>query len=112
MYFAYVKYNALKDQTQFTFSFPVTSLSKLEVKVDGRLKVLTSDYTSANGVVQFNQLMLGGEVVEIRRVTNLNQREVDFSNTAILTEEHLDISSIQLFHALQEALDRITLLGG
>ena len=112
MYFAYVSYVAIKDQTQFTFSFPIQDASELKVSVNGWPKVDGSDINFANGVITFTNQMLGGETVVIKRTTDISQRKVDFSDTALLTEAELDASVTQLFHAVQELNDRLTRIGG
>jgi len=42
----------------------------------------------------------------VRRTTDLTARSVDFASGSVLTEEDLDDSNIQTFHAAQEAVDK------
>lgn len=113
MFYAYVQYTAIKDQTSFMFSFPLVDESELHVFKNNVKMVKGTHYTTpTEGAVKFNTPMLGGEKVVIRRVTDINLRTVNFTNTALLTEAELDTSAVQFFHALQEQADRLTLLGG
>jgi hypothetical protein len=99
--------NYTGDNTTTTFSIPFTfqNTSEISVTVDGVAETgLTFPSTST---VQLTSAPSTGAVVQVRRTTDLTARAVDFASGSVLTEEDLDNSSIQVFHAAQEANDRV-----
>lgn len=99
--------NYTGDNTTTTFSIPFTyqNTSEISVTVDGVAETgLTFPSTSS---VQLTSAPATGAVVQVRRTTDLTARAVDFASGSVLTEEDLDDSSIQVFHAAQEAVDRV-----
>ena len=99
--------NYTGDNTTTTFSIPFTfqNTSEISVTVDGVAQTgLTFPSTST---VQLTSAPATGAVVQVRRTTDLTARAVDFASGSVLTEEDLDNSSIQVFHAAQEANDRV-----
>lgn len=90
--------------TTFPVDFPLVSPDELEVSING---TPTADYTYNNGMVILNAAPAVGQFVRIARHTNLNDRAVDFASGALLTEEALDNSAIQVFNASQEAQDAV-----
>jgi len=99
--------NYTGDNTTTTFSIPFTfqNTSEISVTVDGVAETgLTFPSTST---VQLTSAPATGAVVQVRRTTDLTARAVDFASGSVLTEEDLDDSSIQVFHAAQEAVDRV-----
>lgn len=99
--------NYTGDNTTTTFSIPFTfqNTSEISVTVDGVAELgLTFPSTST---VQLISAPATGAIVQVRRTTDLTARAVDFTSGSVLTEEDLDNSSIQVFHAAQEANDRV-----
>ena len=99
--------NYTGDNTTTTFSIPFTyqNTSEITVTVDGVAETpLTFPSTST---VQLGTAPATGTLVQVRRTTSLTARAVDFASGSVLTEEDLDNSSIQVFHAAQEANDRV-----
>tara|TARA_E500000081_G_scaffold117823_1_gene121499 strand:- start:8676 stop:9809 length:1134 start_codon:yes stop_codon:yes gene_type:complete len=99
--------NYTGDNTTTTFSIPFTyqNTSEISVTVDGVAETpLTFPSTST---VQLGIAPATGTLVQVRRTTSLTARAVDFASGSVLTEEDLDNSSIQVFHAAQEANDRV-----
>ncbi len=91
--------------TQFAIPFTFQNTSEISVTVDGVAETgLTFPSTSS---VQLTSAPSTGAVVQVRRTTDLTARAVDFASGSVLTEEDLDDSSIQVFHAAQEANDRV-----
>jgi hypothetical protein len=89
-----------------TFNIPFDYIDQGEVSVyvDGAEASFT--FTSSN-VIDITPAPANGALVRIERATNLSERAVDFASGAVLTEEDLDKSNIQVYHAAQEALDKV-----
>jgi hypothetical protein len=86
----------------FNIPFDYIAQSEIAVFVDGVSTSFT--FTSAN-VIDITPAPTSGALVRIKRTTSLTDRTVDFQSGAVLTEEDLDNSNIQVFHAAQEAID-------
>jgi hypothetical protein len=86
----------------FNIPFDYIAQSEIAVFVDGVSTSFT--FTSAN-VIDITPAPASGALVRIKRTTSLTDRTVDFQSGAVLTEEDLDNSNIQVFHAAQEAID-------
>jgi len=86
----------------FSIPFDYIAQSEIAVFVDGVSTSFT--FTSAN-VIDITPAPTSGALVRIKRTTSLTDRTVDFQSGAVLTEEDLDNSNIQVFHAAQEAID-------
>lgn len=104
-------YTALKDQRQFTFNFSYRGIDKIRVFVDG-FERASSTFTVGNGILTMQFPMAGGEEVIIKRETNIETRQVDFTDVSILREQDLDAALIQVFQKLQELQDRLDELEG
>lgn len=87
----------------FNIPFDYIEQSEISVFVDG---VSTSFTFTSSNVIDITPAPTQGAVVRIARDTNLTSRAVDFASGAVLTEEDLDNSNIQVFHAAQEAIDK------
>jgi hypothetical protein len=104
--YSIVEYTASAAQTDFTISMPYLLESHIEVRVDSVLKTVTTHYSFADSTtIRFVLPMIGGEVVQIARVTNRSTRLVDFAAGARLTENDLDTAFLQTFYVMQEAFD-------
>jgi hypothetical protein len=108
---ATAKYVAIQYQTDFTFSFPYRSQDKILVYINGT-KQNEADYTVSNGLVTLGFECQGGEEVVIKRYTEIDVRQVDFTDVSILREVDLDDALIQVFQKVQELQDRVDELEG
>jgi hypothetical protein len=105
MAFAYLKVTATAGQNSLPFNFGYLDDTELEVSVNG---AVTYEWSlSSPNIISFNNALTFGDIVEVRRVTNLSQRAVDFNSGSVLTEEALDLSATQVFNAAQEAIDKV-----
>lgn len=103
MPFSYKDYPGNGSTTTFSITFDYQKESEISVTVDG---VAQSGFTFPSSTqVTLTSAPASGALVRIRRTTDLNAREVDFASGSVLTEEDLDNSNIQVFHAAQEAID-------
>jgi chemotaxis protein histidine kinase CheA len=103
MPFSYKDYTGDGSTTTFSITFDYQKESEISVTVDG---VAQSGFTFPSSTqVQLTSAPASSTLVRIRRTTDLNAREVDFASGSVLTEEDLDNSNIQVFHAAQEAID-------
>ena len=103
MPFSYKDYPGDGNTTTFSITFDYQKESEISVTVDG---VAQSGFTFPSSTqVTLTSAPASGALVRIRRTTDLDAREVDFASGSVLTEEDLDNSNIQVFHAAQEAID-------
>ena len=103
MPFSYKDYTGDGSTTTFSITFDYQKESEISVTVDG---VAQSGFTFPSSTqVQLTTAPAASTLVRIRRTTDLDSREVDFASGSVLTEEDLDNSNIQVFHAAQEAID-------
>jgi tetrahydromethanopterin S-methyltransferase subunit B len=103
MPFSYKDYTGDGSTTTFSITFDYQNQSEISVTVDG---VAQSGFTFPSSTqVQLTTAPAASSLVRVRRTTSLTSREVDFASGSVLTEEDLDNSNIQVFHAAQEAID-------
>ena len=103
MPFSYKDYTGDGSTATFSITFDYQKESEISVTVDG---VAQSGFTFPSSTqVQLTTAPAASTLVRIRRTTDLDAREVDFASGSVLTEEDLDNSNIQVFHAAQEAID-------
>ena len=106
MPFSYKDYPNVDGSTNtFTITFDYQKESEISVTVDGVATTIASFPSSTQVQLTDTAASLAGKDIRIRRTTDLNSREVDFASGSVLTEEDLDNSNIQVFHAAQEAID-------
>lgn len=104
MAFSYQNYTGDNATDTFAIPFDYTAQSEISVTVDG---VAESGLTFPSAAsVQLTSAPASGTLVQVRRTTDLTARSVDFASGSVLTEEDLDNSNIQTFHAAQEAVDK------
>ena len=104
MAFSYQNYTGDNATDTFAIPFDYTAQSEISVTVDG---VAESGLTFPSAAsVQLTSTPASGTLVQVRRTTDLTARSVDFASGSVLTEEDLDNSNIQTFHAAQEAVDK------
>ncbi len=100
---SYKDYTGNGSTTTFSITFDYQKQSEISVTVDG---VAQSGFTFPSSTqVQLSSAPAASTQVRIKRTTDLTSREVDFTSGSVLTEEDLDNSNIQVFHAVQEAVD-------
>lgn len=104
-YYSLVKLRGATGQSLFAFDFPYLKREDVRVFVDGTAVSFT--FTSPNTIELVNPLTKASDVV-IRRFTETGRRLVDYNSVAELTEEVLDMDSLQAFYIVQEALDTAT----
>ena len=85
--------------TVFNIPFTFDDFSEIKVTVDG---VETTPISMDSTTVTLGGAPNTLQTVVVSRVTNLEERDVDFNQGARLTEVDLDKANIQLFTALQE----------
>lgn len=103
MAYSYIEYIAAGGAT-FNIPFEYIDQSEIEVYVDGIAATFT--FTSSN-TVNVTPTPTSGSTVRVGRVTDLSSRAVDFTAGSVLTEEDMDNSIIQVFHAAQESMDKV-----
>ena len=104
-YYSLVKLRGATGQSLFAFDFPYLKREDVRVFVDGAAVSFT--FTSPNTIELTDPLTKASDVV-IRRFTETGHRLVDYNSVAELTEEVLDMDSLQAFYIVQEALDTAT----
>lgn len=104
-YYSLVKLRGATGQSLFAFDFPYLKREDVRVFVDGTSVSFT--FTSPNTIELTDPLTKASDVV-IRRFTETGHRLVDYNSVAELTEEVLDMDSLQAFYIVQEALDTAT----
>ena len=93
------------DNITDTFSIPFTFTAQSEISVTVNGVAETGLTFPSSSTVQLTSPVAAGSLVQVRRTTDLSARAVDFASGSVLTEEDLDDSAIQTFHAAQEAKD-------
>jgi len=104
MAFSYQNYTGDNTTDTFAIPFTFTAQSEISVTVDGVAETGLTFPSAAS--VQLTSAPATGTLVQVRRTTDLTARSVDFASGSVLTEEDLDNSNIQTFHAAQEAVDK------
>jgi len=100
---SYENYTGDNATTQFSIPFTYQNTTEISVTVDGVAE--TGLTFPSSSTVQLTSAPATGAIVQVRRTTDLSARAVDFASGSVLTEEDLDDSAIQTFHAAQEAKD-------
>lgn len=78
---------------------------QIKVYLNGQLKTLTTDYTlTAGETVTFNSAVTG--TVKIARESDIENKEVTFTNSSVLTAQDLNKNSDQLLFLCQELYDK------
>ena len=104
MAFSYHNYTGDNSTTTFSIPFTYTNTSEISVTVDGVAETGLTFPSSSE--VTLTSAPASSTLVQVRRTTTLTSRTVDFASGSVLTEEDLDNSNIQVFHAAQEANDK------
>jgi len=103
MALSYQNYTGDNTTTQFSIPFTYQDTAEISVTVDGVAE--TGLTFPSSSTVQLTSAPAVGTLVQVRRTTDLSARAVDFASGSVLTEEDLDDSNIQVFHAAQESVD-------
>jgi hypothetical protein len=103
MALSYQNYTGDSATTQFSIPFTYQDTAEISVTVDGVAQ--TGLTFPSSSTVQLTSAPASGTLVQVRRTTDLTARAVDFASGSVLTEEDLDDSNIQVFHAAQESTD-------
>ena len=104
MAFSYQNYVGDNATTTFSIPFTYTDTSEISVTVDGVAE--TGLTFPSSSTVTLTTAPASSTLVQVRRTTSLTSRSVDFASGSVLTEEDLDNSNIQVYHAAQEAVDK------
>lgn len=102
MFYSLIKLRGAAEQQEFAFPFPYIKREDISVTVDGAAAPFT--FTSSNTVSLAEPLPYAATVI-IRRTTERGSLLVDYSQTAELSEEDLDLSARQFLYIAQEAFD-------
>ena len=100
---SYKDYTGDGNTDTFSITFDYQAESEISVTVDGVAETGLTFPSSSS--VQLTSAPASNTLVRVRRTTDLDNRSVDFASGSVLTEEDLDNSNIQVFHAAQEAVD-------
>ena len=103
MALSYQNYTGDNATTQFSIPFTYQDTAEISVTVNGVAE--TGLTFPSSSTVQLTSAPATGTLVQVRRSTDLTARAVDFASGSVLTEEDLDDSNIQVFHAAQESVD-------
>jgi hypothetical protein len=104
MALSYVQYNGDGSTRNFAIPFPYLSTNDVKVALNGAAQTNFS-FLSGGGTIQLATAPAYGVTIEIRRVTPRDNRLVDFNDGSVITETDLDLSALQVFYIVQEAVD-------
>ena len=104
MALSYVQYNGDGSTRNFAIPFPYLSTNDVKVALNGAAQTSFS-FLSGGGTIQLATAPASGVTIEIRRVTPRDNRLVDFNDGSVITETDLDLSALQVFYIVQEAVD-------
>jgi predicted nucleic acid-binding Zn-ribbon protein len=92
--------------TNYSIPFPYILRDHVTVEVNGITQLTPLHYTFLNdSTIQFVNAPVADTAILIKRTTPQDDRLVDFTNGALLTERELDLSAKQNFFLLQELND-------
>jgi hypothetical protein len=102
MALSFVSYTGNGTVTNFNITFPYINKTDVSVLVD---EVSTSFTWLSASQISVSPAPISGSMVKIKRTTNQSSLEVDFVDSAVLTESDLDKANQQNFYLSQEAKD-------
>lgn len=79
---------------------------QLKVYLDGQLKVYNTDYTIDLTLQEITMTPAVTGTVKVARVTDIENKEVTFTNSSVLTAQDLNKNSDQLLFLAQELYDK------
>lgn len=103
---AYSYQEFIGDGVTTTFNIPFTYVKASEVIVYVAGVQVTNFQFTTSSTLTLASAPNSGDVVRIGRITDLQNRAVDFVSGAVLSEEDLDTALIQVFNGAQEAVDK------
>jgi len=97
-------------EVNFTYAFPLIKDEFLVVEVAGVEKTVTTDYTinTATEVLTFTTAPVNGDLIVIKRDSDVDTALVDFQKTSRVTEAALDLSYEHNRNLIQELYHRIS----
>ena len=97
-------------EVNFTYAFPLIKDEFLVVEVAGVEKTVTTDYTinTATEVLTFTTAPDNGDLIVIKRDSDVDTALVDFQKTSRVTEAALDLSYEHNRNLIQELYHRIS----
>lgn len=99
---SFAQYVGTGTNKTFSVPFPYLAREHIKVKVNGNPVTFT---WIDNQTIQTDAAPPKDSVVDVRRETPRDTRMVDFVDGSVLTEGDLDLSAIQTFYIVQEAVD-------
>lgn len=79
---------------------------QLKVYLDGQLKVYNTDYTIDLTLQEITMTPVVTGTVKVARVTDIENKEVTFTNSSVLTAQDLNKNTDQLLFLAQELFDK------
>lgn len=83
---------------------------QLKVYLDGQLKVYNTDYTIDLTLQEITMTPAVTGTVKVARVTDIENKEVTFTNSSVLTAQDLNKNTDQLLFLCQELYDKAQLI--
>jgi hypothetical protein len=83
---------------------------QLKVYLDGQLKVYNTDYTIDLTLQEITMTPAVTGTVKVARVTDIENKEVTFTNSSVLTAQDLNKNTDQLLFLAQELYDKAQLI--
>lgn len=91
------------DSKYFTIPFDYIRQSDIHVFINN---IETSDFVfNTNSQIEIKNTLNDGDVIEIQRITPIEERDVVFTDTSILNKETQNLANEQVFYGLQEVTD-------
>lgn len=91
------------DSKIFTIPFDYIRQSDIHVFINN---IETSDFVfNTNSQIEINGTLNDGDVIEIQRITPIEERDVVFTDTSFLNKETQNLANEQVFYGLQEVTD-------
>lgn len=105
MAYSYIQYTADGDTFAYAVGVPYIAKDHIHAYLDD---VETSDFTwLTDATIQFTTPPTAGTVIEIRRITPKDRKQVEFRNISMLKESTLNLSANNLFYIFQELQDQL-----
>lgn len=106
MAYSYIEYTV--EEGTDTFSVPFSYLRKDDVHVfyQGNRLIEWDGYTWNGQSIQTTFTPDIGSRLVIERITNIDEKAVDFTSGSVLREEDLDLANTQTFYVAQEVADK------
>jgi hypothetical protein len=100
---SYIQYEADGVAVNFVLTFPYLNQTHVHVYLDG---VETTAFTWLNASeITMNTAPINLALLTVKRLTQQDERIVDFQDGGVIREATLDLDSNQMFYLVQEAID-------